>query len=515
MRSSAFLMAVSASALLVGCTKNTDSVTNTAVVPHSGKIQTAEVHASATPLVELAREAMARGDAAAAIPLAERALDGQPGDLAATRVLAEATLISGDPVKAESLFRTVVSNDPNSAGAKAGLGLSLLAQQRSSDAIAVLRDAAKLNPSVSVMSNIAFALTLAGAPTHAISLLEPMVSKPESTPKMRQNLAFAYVANNQRARAFEIAGYDLDGVAAARQVAVWSDSVRLPMATQITQLAGLKVVDASAYAQAKLVVAPLSMPVIAEQAKPTSVVLAENVGTGQVVQASDVVVTSEKGAEQSEPGVEAVDAAPVVVKTQIAKVKVLAPAAKTAPVQSASFNMSSPVAGALADSSIVAAAPKIIAAATSSVQKVESWLVQVAAVRATSAQSVAKVQREYRALFGKSTVVKLVPVTNGANSFQRVFIGQPQSRSAAMNTCMQLRSKGTACLVRNGEQAGEFKATNLVAVAKVAKPVMAKPATVKPAEVKKLAVKISPKATVTPSVKPVPAKTEAAKVVKI
>jgi D-alanyl-D-alanine carboxypeptidase len=495
MRSSAFLMAVSASALLAGCTKGSDTLGLANVTPQSSAPQVVEPSASSTPLVDLALEALSRGDAAAAIPLAERALDTAPSDMKATRVLAEATLMTGDPIKSESLFRTLVASDESSAGAKAGLGLSLLAQQRGTEAQSVLRDAAKLNPPIAVLSNIAFALTLAGAPNDAVALLEPMISNPQSTPKMRQNLAFALVAANKRARAFEVAGYDLDGVSAARQVAVWTDQVHLPMATQITQLAGLKVVDASAYAKATPTVGgQVKMASVSPSSTP--VIFAENQVDQPVVRAEDIVVATEVNSSIPEVAIaetktEVTITKPTpVAKTQLAKVKVLA-AKSVAPVQTASF--SSDVAP------LVAGAPKVITKVVTSVRKVEGWLVQVAAVKASTAKAIASVQREYRNLFGKSANVRLIQVSKGSETFQRVFVGQLQTRASAQSYCSKLRAKGTSCLVRNSAVAGSFASSAMVAKISAPKPVAVKLAA---------PVKAAP-------VKPVTAKAETSKMVKI
>jgi D-alanyl-D-alanine carboxypeptidase len=496
MRNSALLMAVSASALLAGCTKGSDTLGLANVAPQSGVPQVVTPSAASTPLVDLALEALSRGDAAAAIPLAERALDTAPADMKATRVLAEATLMTGDPVKSESLFRTLVAADESSAGAKAGLGLSLLAQQRGKEAQSVLRDAAKLNPPAAVLSNIAFALTLAGAPNDAIALLEPMVNNPQSTPKMRQNLAFALVAANKRARAFEVAGYDLDGVSAARQVALWTDQVQLPMATQITQLAGLKVVDAPAYAQA----APTSNKIALDSPTVASSVFAEakteNKMEQPVVRAEDIVVATE--ASSLTPEIANTETKTEVMavkqssaeKTQLSKVKVLK-TQSAAPIQTASFSSNI--------TPIVSAAPKLMANAAASVRKVEGWLVQVAAVKASTVKAIASVQREYRNLFGKSANVRLIQVSKGAETFQRVFVGQLQTHASAKSYCSKLRARGTSCLVRNSATAGSFASAAMVAKVSAPKPVVAKPVAL---------VKTAP-------AKPVTAKTETSKMVKI
>ncbi len=488
MRGSAFLVAVSAVALLAGCNKSADHLGMAKIAPQATSVASAAPVSAATPLLDMAREALARGDAAAAAPFAARVLDTDPTNVDAMRLVAESTLMLGDPIKAEGLFRQVVSAEPKSASAKAGLGLALLSQQRGVEAQSYLREAANLKPPVAVLSNIAFALTLAGAPDEAVALLEPFVANPESTPKLRQNLAFALVAANKRARAFEVAGYDLDGIAAARQVAVWSDAVRLPMAAQVTQLAGLKVVDAPAYAAvAPVVAAPVALaaakpaPNIAPVAavdipvqKPVD--LADN-----SVRASDIVVTSQVSlpvssvasdepasvAPQIKPLPVSASAAPASAKTQLAKVKVLAPAAKMPAVQTASFAMPTAV-----------AVPKAAVAAIKAVQRLEGWMVQVAAVRIHSASAITKVQRQYHLLFGKTTPIQFVSVGNADPELKRIFIGKPQSRTAATGACAKLRAKGTACLVR------DMSKLSLAAPAPVAKPAAAPAVTTAPAATK-------------------------------
>jgi Flp pilus assembly protein TadD len=471
MRHSILLVAVSGTALLAGCARNTEQAFKD-VAPAA--LAKTNAPSAVAPLTQLSQEALARGDAAAAIPLAQRALESAPSSEDALLALAQAYLMSGDPAKAELGFRDTLKVNANSTVANTGLGLSLLAQQRVEEARTALRLAASQKPPVATLSNIAFALALAGAPDDAVKLLDPVALSSGSTPQLRQNLAFALVMANNRARAFEVAGYDLDGVAAARQVSAWSEISRKPFDQRLTEMAGLRVVDRPALAQASSVaqfdvkaatdvvavakteappvvaaapgteatpvpVAPVAVAV-AKIDMPTVVARPEHVALSvPKVQESRVfkpivTVVPAKDAEKEipHPVVIAVAEKPAVVTS---KPVVLRPKSVAAPVVTASLNLTG-------NSAIPSA--RLPAA---NVSKLVGWVVQIGAVTFKTDQS-RLIMHKFQAMFGKRPTAHVVVVDTPAGKLHRIVLNQSYSKTAALKTCASLKAKGRACFAR-------------------------------------------------------------------
>ncbi len=453
MRHTLLLLAVSTSALIAGCARKADQSFADVAPAATSKV----APGGAAPLTQLAGEALSRGDAAAAIPLAERALESSPGDVDATLVLAQAHLVDGDPVKAADLFGNILTSDKNSVEANTGLGLSLLAQQRVSDARAVLQHAAAQKTNAQAKSNIAFALTLAGAPEDAVKLLDPVALGPDSTPKLRQNFAFALVMANNRARAYEVAGYDLDGVAAARQIATWTDVAQAPFKQRLTQMAGLTVVDASAPALAQAEIKPSTVvaPVMATEKAlaPEKMAATDLPQTGVETPAAESTPVEETNvyvavAEPQQPVV----SKPVVLKRKMAP----------APVARASYEdqSSETPASKSADLTAVSGEPR-------------SWVVQIGAVVLKSDQS-ARLEKMLQRRLGRNSGVKVVTVDAGSGTLHRILFGEPTDRAAARNVCASLRGKGRACFTRNVDslsQPAVYVARAKPVARKAAKPV--------------------------------------------
>jgi Flp pilus assembly protein TadD len=492
MRKSVLLVAVSSTALFSGCARNTDNAFKD-IVPTA---KAAAIAPSAVaPLTQLAQEALSRGDAAAAIPLAERALESAPGNSDAMLALAQAHLMSGDAVKAEQVFRETLKIDTKSSVANTGLGLSLLAQQRLDEARSVLRVAAGQNPPVATLSNIAFAMALAGAPDEAVKLLDPVALSKDSSPQLRQNLAFALVMADNRARAFDVAGYDLDGVAAARQVASWSEVARKPFDQRLTEMAGLHVVDHPALAMS--VAKPVSQPVVATenvapatvdvtkvaalQSAPLAVEKVEVKTSKQENRAPEQGLVLAKASQA--PRVEDISRPAVVVQvvasvapalrvsTKPAQVvvekiekPVIAVAQKSEPVDLRPVVLR-PKASPVAVSTISlttaphnAVSAKPLAVASTLTPKFPGWVVQIGAVILTSDRSKEIIRRIDRA-FGKKTGARIVVVDTPNGKLHRILLGQAQNRSVAVKTCAQIKAKGHACFPRSESTVTAFNAT--------------------------------------------------------
>jgi Flp pilus assembly protein TadD len=428
MRISLLLVAVSSTALLAGCARNSDQAFKDISPAAASNV---EAPSAVAPLTQLAQEALARGDAAASIPLAERALESVPGDAEASLVLAQAHLMQGNPFKAEGLFRDVLASDKSSAAANTGLGLSLLAQNRSEDARTVLLTAANQNANAQTKSNIAFALTLAGAPNDAVKLLDPLALGKDSSPKVRQNLAFALVMANERARAFEVAGYDLDGVAAARQVASWTEVAHAPFKQRLTQMAGLTVVEAPAYAQAET-----PKPAAVETVSPVSAAEPEQPRLPAEVFAQ-VETPMPSTAHEPVDFAEAEKPTPPAATPVVLRAPKLSASKTTAVVSKASFP------GGVSDDVAKKAATTVAV-----VNKLGNWVVQIGAITFKTDQTL-RLTKIFQSRLGKKSAVRVVTVDAPNGKLHRVLLAESQSRSSALKTCSTLRTKGRACFARD------------------------------------------------------------------
>ncbi|HEY1339881.1 MAG TPA: tetratricopeptide repeat protein, partial [Bryobacteraceae bacterium] len=87
-----------------------------------------------------------RKQPADALPLLAHAVEQKPAEFRPRYYLAEAQLQTGDLAKAEENFRTVLQQDPKSAGAHLGLARALARQQKLADAAPHFREAAQLDP---------------------------------------------------------------------------------------------------------------------------------------------------------------------------------------------------------------------------------------------------------------------------------------------------------------------------------------------------------------------------------
>jgi predicted O-linked N-acetylglucosamine transferase (SPINDLY family) len=91
-----------------------------------------------------------QGDAPAAIPHAESAVELRPEDARAWFTLGRAHKASGDPVQAATAYRRAIVANPGYAEAYVSLGIALSAQNELDEAIAAYQRAIELKPGLSV-----------------------------------------------------------------------------------------------------------------------------------------------------------------------------------------------------------------------------------------------------------------------------------------------------------------------------------------------------------------------------
>jgi len=213
--------------------------------------------------LHLADEARAAGNFDTAIPLYQRALQADPqgtaaklglgqsllavgagaeaaaqfrdvlarhsGDAAARRGLAAALIATGQPTLAEQQIDAALRADANDYHALNLLGVLLDMQGRHAEAQANYRRGLELAPDdTALRSNYGLSLAITGPPEAAIAQLAPLASGRQATPRMRQNLAFAYAMAGDLGNALQLCRRDMDERYAQRQLAYYAQLRSLP-----------------------------------------------------------------------------------------------------------------------------------------------------------------------------------------------------------------------------------------------------------------------------------------------
>ena len=102
-------------------------------------------------------------------------------------------LLIDQPENSINSFDTALTLNPRNAGAFNGYGMALDMINEHETAQANYRAAMELDPTnISYESNLALSMALCGNESEAIHILERLVSSPNATPRVRQNLALAY-----------------------------------------------------------------------------------------------------------------------------------------------------------------------------------------------------------------------------------------------------------------------------------------------------------------------------------
>jgi Flp pilus assembly protein TadD len=189
------------------------------------------------------RAALAGGAPEIALQVSDNILARTPADQAALLLRADALVALGREAEATPLYRTVLAATPNSAGARLGLGRSLLAvdaaaaeeqflaalaidpgsapaannlgiardlQQRHAEAQIAYRRALAAAPTMQAAAvNLALSLGMSGQAGEAIPLLRPIAQAPGATPRVRHDFAALLAISGDRAGAAQVLAVDL------------------------------------------------------------------------------------------------------------------------------------------------------------------------------------------------------------------------------------------------------------------------------------------------------------------
>ena len=187
-----------AAALLAGCT--------TSAAP------------PATVSASKAEAALAGGKHSQAIAHAEAAVLAEPHNAAYRAILGSAYLDAGRFGSAATSFDDAIQLGDISARTALSLALAMLGEGRHHEAASLLNS----REGQIATADLGLALALAGQPERGAHLMSNAIRSGENTPKMRQNLAYAYALAGQWREARLMAEQDIPGDKVSDRIQEWA-----------------------------------------------------------------------------------------------------------------------------------------------------------------------------------------------------------------------------------------------------------------------------------------------------
>mgnify|MGYP000328923404 FL=1 len=169
-----------------------------------------------------AQAALAKGQPEKAIELGETIVAASPREPAYRALLAQAYLRAGRFGSAAATFDDAIKLGDSSTKSAIGLALSYAATGRSRDAVAILDDWRDAIPA----ADLGLALALAGEPTRGSAILADALRNGENTPKLRQNLAYAYALDGRWSEARIMMTQDVPADQIDGRISDWAAKAR-------------------------------------------------------------------------------------------------------------------------------------------------------------------------------------------------------------------------------------------------------------------------------------------------
>ena len=168
-----------------------------------------------------ARTAEAEVKADKAVARAEAVVAKTPQEAAARAALGKAYLAAGRFGSAATALGDAMSLGDNSGGTALSLALAQIGCGRQRDAVALLDQWRDEIPA----SDLGLALALAGETSRGVAILADAVRNGESSPKLRQNLAYAYALDGRWTDAKLMAAQDVPADQLDKRMAYWALSM--------------------------------------------------------------------------------------------------------------------------------------------------------------------------------------------------------------------------------------------------------------------------------------------------
>lgn len=175
-----------------------------------------------------AQVALTKGKGDKAVALAEAAVLAAPRDGATRALLGAAYVAAGRFASATSALADAMELGETSARTVLTYALTLSAQSRYAEAQALLaRHERSLDP-----ADYGLAITLAGSPQQGVEVLSNALRYGDNTPKLRQNLAYAFALSGDWRSARLVAAQDVGADGLDRRLGEWAQMAMPQMAAQ-------------------------------------------------------------------------------------------------------------------------------------------------------------------------------------------------------------------------------------------------------------------------------------------
>ena len=169
-----------------------------------------------------AETALQKGDVGKAVDLAEQAAMSAPDNAAYRATLGAAYLKAGRFQSAATAYDDAMALGDNSARTALSLALAQIGAGRSGEAVAVLdnwRD--QIAP-----ADLGLAYALAGEAPRGVAVLSDTLRSGENTPKVRQNLAYAYALGGEWRQARLMAAFDVPAENLGDRMSEWAATIQ-------------------------------------------------------------------------------------------------------------------------------------------------------------------------------------------------------------------------------------------------------------------------------------------------
>jgi Flp pilus assembly protein TadD len=391
----------------------------------------------------VAKKAMANGKMELAVEQAEKAVAAMPQDPSYRTLLGDVYLSAGRFASAKQSFSDALALDEGNGRAALKLALALSAEGEKAEALQVLG----ANRDRIDAADYGLALVLAGDAGSALPVLEEAARGPNSSAKVRQNLAFAHAMSNNWALARTIAAQDLSADLVTKRIMEWStlSRAREPH-VQVATILGIKPAFDPGQPQS------LALGTVAPGASMLAAV--EAPVTETEVAAAAPAVSVPLPVEAAEPVQVPVAAQPVLVAAApVAEVPleqriVFAPRSAVVQPLPASYRQTNAPRAAAAKQVVVPAKTAAAAAVPARAVEAGRYVVQLGAY-----SSPQRAEQGWNRLTGKLNELKgydpqSARVRVKTASFYRLSVSGFTTKDDAGRVCSKIRASGGDCFIR-------------------------------------------------------------------
>lgn len=370
---------------------------------------------------EKARKALAKEQAAQAVPFAETAVAMQPRDAGYRALLAQSYLKAGRFASAEAAYGDVLTLTPDDSRAALNLALAQIAGGHWEAARKTLdTHEARIDP-----TDLGLALALAGSPATGVDVLIAATRSPTASAKTRQNLALAFALAGLWQEARNMAGLDLAPADADQRIMQWAAFAKPNHAAD--QVAAL-----------------LGVTPVADPGQPVALALNASVPVAVARSDAGVAVMAAPEPKTETVAVAAVSPAPVVeaaAQPAVAKITFAPRREFVQALPAVAFTPANIGKAPIAEAARRPVAPRV--------REKGDWYVQIGAYDSADVARDAWVRARQRFAGFSGTVPAGMTFKTASREYYRLSVGG-FSRADADATCRAYRAKGGTCFVRAG-----------------------------------------------------------------